>query len=79
MRGTIIELHNGYADNLESKLEKYVIGHYVLHMRKGQEGYAGHYTDNSTRKTFTFSAPGMSKKKIIKSFWDRVNKLKNLK
>ncbi|MGV3127722.1 hypothetical protein ACEE74_12115 [Streptococcus orisratti] len=70
---------NGYADNLESKLEKYVIGHYVLHMRKGQEVYAGHYTDHSTRKTFTFSAPGMSKKKIIKSFWDRVNKLKNLK
>lgn len=70
---------NGYTDAPENKLEKYTIGHYILHMKKGQEGYAGHYTDTNTRETFTFSAPDMSKKKIIKSFWDKVNKRKNLK
>ena len=54
-------------------MEPYKIGdRYTLYMAKGSGGFHGHYTDHKRGlSNLTFSAPGMSKKDIIRKFWDR--------
>jgi len=53
-------------------MEPYRIGkRYTVYMAKGNGGFHGHYTDHKKGFTNTFTAPGMSKKAIIRKFWDR--------
>lgn len=53
-------------------MEEYKIGDvFTLYMAKKSGGYHGYYDNHRSGMTNTFSAPGMSKKEIIKKFWDR--------
>ncbi|APZ82688.1 hypothetical protein Goe27_02340 [Bacillus phage vB_BsuM-Goe27] len=52
--------------------DEYTIGHYTLCMRQGGGGYVGHYTDTVSGNTFSFHAEGMTKRQILKRFWNRL-------
>ncbi|QIA28642.1 hypothetical protein [Phage f2b1] len=47
-------------------------GEMTVTMRQGANGFYGHYTSQLTNKTHTFEAPGMSRKQVIKTFWNWV-------
>lgn len=51
-------------------------GMFELVMVKGAHGYHGHYTNLVSGVTNSFSAPGMTKKQIIRKFWDRTKEVK---
>ncbi|AYJ76416.1 hypothetical protein Goe20_02330 [Bacillus phage vB_BsuM-Goe20] len=52
--------------------DEYTIGHYTLCMRQGGGGYVGHYTDTVSGDTFSFHAEGMTKRQILKRFWNKL-------
>lgn len=54
-------------------MDKYdIAGRFTVYMKMGSNGFHGHYENHVTRLIHTFEAPGMSRKQIIKAFWDRV-------
>lgn len=58
--------------------EEYKIGEvFTLYMMKQAGGYHGHYDNHRSGMRNTFSAPGMSKKEIIKKFWDRAKEYRS--
>lgn len=53
--------------------EEYTVGHFTVVMRRGSGGYVGHYTDHSSGSTYSFHAEGMTRKQVLKRFWNRIN------
>lgn len=51
---------------------------YQLVMTKGKQGFHGYYTYRGKGAATTFSAPGMTKRQIIKRFWERAKKLQDV-
>jgi hypothetical protein len=51
-------------------------GVFELVMVKGAHGYHGHYTNLRSGVTNSFTAPGMSKKQIVRRLWDRAKESK---
>ncbi|AYJ75636.1 hypothetical protein IM043_gp156 [Bacillus phage SPG24] len=52
--------------------DEYTIGHFTVVMRRGSGGYVGHYTDHSSGSTYSFHAEGMTRKQVLKRFWNRI-------
>lgn len=58
-------------------MDKYKIaGRFTVYMEKGPKGFHGHYENHVTRLIHTFEAPGMTRKQIIKTFWNKVKEEK---
>jgi len=51
---------------------------FTLYMEKGAGGFHGHYDNHRSGMRNTFSAPGMTKKEIIRKFWDRAKEYKKV-
>ncbi|QEM43301.1 hypothetical protein CHOTACABRAS_247 [Bacillus phage Chotacabras] len=65
-------------DNLcyGEELKRYDIGGiFQLVLKEEDNGFSGYYKVHKTNKTFTYDGTGLSKKKIMKIFWDKAKKL----
>lgn len=45
---------------------------FTVYMVQGPEGFHGYYDNHLTNKRNSFEAPGMTRKQVIRTFWDWV-------
>jgi len=47
-------------------------GMMTVTMKEGTDGFHGHYSKNGSNAVYMFDGQGMTRKQIIKTFWDSI-------